>query len=207
MQLRASEIVHGCSVPVGLLKACAHFRQRHTVQQMEVYVICHFTSNQEQQCVWVRLLLSIWYCLLSYKDVVGFLWLVCYFSLYVCLYGGSMCVHTSVLPLWTGCCRTPAAANEREGEKVEDYRLVILWNTHRFHILKSSSCSGAALFVSLTCEQVMMSCQCTYLPIIIYSHFCLTTINMLIFIAFAFEYWFDGMICMPQTFLSGLWPY
>lgn len=51
LRLRASEIVHGRSVPVGLLKASAYFRQRHTVQQMEVYAVCHFTLNQGQQCV------------------------------------------------------------------------------------------------------------------------------------------------------------
>lgn len=117
---RASEIVNGYSVPVSVQKPSAYFRQRHTVQQMEVYAVCHFTSNQVQQCVHVWLLLSIWYCPSTSVTVLhrwcGFLWLVCCFSGYVCLYGGSMCAHKCATTVHR-LLLLPAAAKEREGEK------------------------------------------------------------------------------------------
>ncbi len=96
LRLRASEIVHGCSVPVGLLKASAYFRQRHTVKQMEVSAVCHFTLNQGQQRVWVWLSLSRWNCPLSYTDGVGF-FVVNLLFLSICLFiwREYVCVHTS----------------------------------------------------------------------------------------------------------------
>lgn len=100
MQLRALEIVQWHSVPVSVQKPSAYFRQRHTVQQMEVYAVCHFTSNQVQQCVHMRLLLSIWYYSSTSVTILhrwcGFFVVSLLFCLYMFVYMEGVCMHTSV---------------------------------------------------------------------------------------------------------------
>lgn len=131
------------------LSVCLKLLQRQTYGPANGSLCCMplYIKSRTAVCVSMVIIVQM---VLSSVLCVGFLWLICCFCLYVCLYGGSMCVHTSVPQQWTGCCHTPAVANEREGEKGEDDRLIILWNAHRFPILKSSSAQDRPSFVSLT---------------------------------------------------------